>query len=162
MATPDPRVEAVSNALNAIGAICDVGFALAVHIRLTRPTLLYQSYDESWSEHYTTKGFMLSDPTVAWGLQNTGSVLWSDLADHDPAGVIPAAISFGLTNGWAYSTGPANSRTISGTPKSGADFTEDERAEIIRHIETIHEVTEGFDSFPPEIQQALRGLGGTR
>jgi LuxR family transcriptional regulator len=105
---------------------------------------------------------MMSDPSVGWGLQNTGSVLWSDLADHDPAGVIPDAISFGLTNGWAYATGPANSRTISGTPKSGADFTEDERAEIIRHIETIHDITEGFEGFPPEVQQALRALGGPR
>jgi LuxR family transcriptional regulator, quorum-sensing system regulator SdiA len=162
MASPDTRVATVERSLATISAICDRGFALAVHIRLTRPTLLYQTYADDWTDYYSTKGYMMSDPSVAWGLENTGSVLWSDLADHDPAGVIADAIRFGLTNGWAYSTGPASSRTISGTPKSGSDFTQAERDEIIRQIEAIHAATEGFESFPPEIQQALRALGGPR
>ena len=159
MATPDPRVAAVKRSLEAISAICDRGFAVAVHIRLTRPTLLYQTYSDEWSEHYSTKGYMMSDPTVGWGLQNTGPVLWADLVDHDPAGVIADAISFGLTNGWTYATGPVSSRTISGTPKSGPDFTEAERDEIRAAVDAIHEATEGFDNFPAEVQQALRALG---
>ena len=68
MATPDTRVATVERSLEAIGTICDLGFALAVHIRLTRPTLLYQTYADDWSENYSTKGYMMSDPSVAWGL----------------------------------------------------------------------------------------------
>ena len=159
MATPGPRVQTVAQSLVAIGAICDLGFALAVHIRLIRPTLLYQTYAADWAENYSIKGYMLTDPVVRWGLEQTGSVLWSDLVDVDPAGVIPDAISFGLTNGWTYSTGPAASRTISGTPKSGADFTEAQRDAIRRHVDAIHAATDGYEHFAPAEQQALRDLG---
>ena len=55
---------------------CDTGFALAVHIRYTRPTLLYQTYEQSWADQYSEKGYMLSDPTVHWGLANVGSMEW--------------------------------------------------------------------------------------
>ena len=66
MAAPDPRVAAVSDALAALAVLCNRGFAIAVHIRLTRPTLLYQTYAADWTEHYSMKGYMLTDPTVLW------------------------------------------------------------------------------------------------
>lgn len=159
MATPDQRVEIVARALSGLGALCDRGFALAVHIRLIRPTLLYQTYAEAWADHYSMKGYMLTDPVVRWGLEQTGRVIWADLADQDPAGVLKDAVAFGLTNGWTYSTGPASSRTISGTPKSGADFTTAQRDEICRLVDAIHDATEGYDHFPAPVQQALRDLG---
>lgn len=159
MATLDPRVEIVAQSLRRLGELCDRGFALAVHIRLIRPTLLYQTYSEAWSEHYSVKGYMLTDPVVGWGLQQTGWVRWSDLTDRDPAGVMLDAVRFGLTNGWTYSTGPASSRTISGTPKSGADFTDAQRDEVCGLVDAIHTATDGFDQFPAKVQQALRDLG---
>lgn len=159
MPTPDPRVEIVAQSLKRLGELCDRGFAVAVHIRLIRPTLLYQTYSEAWAEHYSVKGYMLTDPVVRWGLEQTGRVVWSDLVDRDPAGVMTDAVRFGLTNGWTYSTGPASSRTISGTPKSGADFTDAERDEICALVDAIHTATDGFEHFPAAVQQALRDLG---
>jgi LuxR family transcriptional regulator len=138
--------------------MCDRGFALAIHIRLIRPTLLYQTYSQAWAEHYSTKGFMLTDPVVRWGLEHVGSVNWSDLAGVDEAGVLTDAVKFGLTNGWTHSTGPAASRTISGTAKSGAPFTPAERAEIIGLVDTIHVATDGFEKFPAGVQEALKAL----
>jgi LuxR family transcriptional regulator len=151
----------VAQALKALGVLCDRGFALAVHIRLIRPTLLYQTYSEVWAEHYSVMGYMIKDPVVGWGLGHAGMIRWSDLSDPsmDPAGVMKDAERFGLTNGWTYSTGPASSRTISGTTKSGTDFTEAERNEVIRLVDAIHAATEGFDGFPGGVQQALRDLG---
>lgn len=161
MATPDTRIETVARSLKALGAICDRGFALAVHIRLIRPTLLYQTYSEAWADHYSMKGYMIKDPVVGWGLGHTGTARWAELSDPatDPAGVMKDAEAFGLTHGWTYSTGPASSRTISGTPKSGADFTEAERKTIIGLVDVIHEATDGFESFPPATQEALKNLG---
>ena len=159
MATPDPRTDAVSQALTALDALCDRGFALAVHIRLIRPTLLYQTYSQAWAEHYSMKGYMLTDPVVRWGLEQNGTVKWSDLSAQDTAGVFPDAVKFGLTNGWTYSTGPASSRTISGATKSGADFTDDERTRIMALVDAIHLATEGFEHFPAAVQESLKGLG---
>jgi LuxR family transcriptional regulator len=157
--THSTKEEAVGKLLLQLSAFCDTGFALAVHIRYTRPSLLYRTYSQDWIEHYSERGFMLSDPVVHWGLTNTGTVEWADLADMDPDGVMKAAVAHGLTNGWTFSFGPATSRTIGGLTKSGAAFTEADRSKIIRIIEEIHALTDGIEAFPANTQDALRQLG---
>jgi LuxR family transcriptional regulator len=157
--THTTKEEAVGKALIQLSSFCDTGFALAIHIRYTRPSLLYRTYGQKWIEHYSEQGFMLSDPVVHWGLTNTGTVEWADLSEQDPAGVMRAAVEHGLTNGWTFSFGPATSRTIDGLTKSGAPFTEAERAKIIRIVEEIHALTEGIEAFPANTQDALRSLG---
>lgn len=152
------KEEAVGKLLLQLAGHCDTGFALAIHIRYTRPSLLYRTYSQKWIEHYSERGFMLRDPVVHWGLINTGTVEWKDLVDQDPDGVIPDAIAHGLTNGWTFSFGSSTSRTIAGLTKSGADFTEEERGRIIRIVEEIHALTDGIEAFPANTQDALRNL----
>ncbi len=152
-------VDAVSSIHAQISAFCDTGFALAIHIRYTRPSLLYRTYQQPWIDHYSEKGFMLTDPVVHWGLMNTGMVWWDDLADQDPAGVLRDARAFGLLNGWTYSMGEAASRTISGITRSGPAFTETEVQHIIALTHEAHTLTMGIESFAPEVMEALRALG---
>ena len=158
MAKSPGKDDIVAQYLSRLTALCDRGFALAIHIRYTRPTLLYQTYSRDWADHYSEKGYMLSDPVVHWGLSHTGIVQWNTLTDQDPEGVMAAAVSFGLTNGWTYATGPASTRTIAGLTRSGGPFPPEDVAEIIQIVDAIHEVTEGFDAFTPELQNALRSL----
>lgn len=145
--------------LGKLATFCNRGFALAIHIRYTRPTLLYQTYAQDWSDHYSEKGYMLSDPVVGWGLTHSGWVEWASLTDQDPQGVIADAVAHGLTNGWTYSTGPAGSRTIAGLPRAGAPFSDAERAEMATLVDLAHDLTEGFDSFPADLKDRLRRLG---
>ena len=152
------REAAISALLAQLRGFCDRGFALAIHIRYTRPTLLFQTYAQDWADHYSEKGYMLSDPVVGWGLTNTGWVAWADLVANDPVGVIADAVAHGLTNGWTYAVGPASSRTIAGLPRSGAPFTAQERTELATIVDDIHALTEGFDTFPPALQNRLRNL----
>lgn len=147
----------VAASLGKLQALCDTGFALAVHIRYTRPALLYQTYDREWVDHYSAKGFMLSDPTVHWGLSNVGAMDWDQLAGQDPEGIIQAARDHGLTNGWTYATGPATSRSL-GSMTNSTPFTTDQRAQICQIIDDIHAETDGFETFPPPVQEALRNL----
>lgn len=149
---------AIATHLGKLRAVCDRGFALAIHIRYTRPTLLYQTYDQAWADRYSEKGYMLSDPVVGWGISNTGWVEWASLVPHDPAGVIADAVAHGLTNGWTYATGPSSSRTIAGLPRSGAPFSAADRAEMSEIVDSIHDLTTGFETFPPAVQEALRNL----
>lgn len=148
---------AIAGLLGRLKIICDSGFALAVHIRYTRPTLLYQTYARDWADHYSEKGYMLSDPTVHWGLANVGSMEWDMLEAQDPEGVIKAARDYGLLNGWTYAVGPATSRSLASMTRT-SPFTETQRGEIRAAIDEIHALTEGFDHFPPKLQQRLRTL----
>ena len=152
------KVNSVSERLTRLRAVCDSGFALAIHIRYTRPTILYRTYGQSWIDYYSEHGLMLSDPVVHWGLTHTGAVNWADLTDQDPQGVIPEALAHGLHNGWTYAVGPQTSRTIAGLTKTGADFTATERAEIAKIVDDLHDLTEGFESFASDTQAALLAL----
>lgn len=153
-----PISTAVVLHLNKLAALCDSGFALAIHIRYTRPTLLYRTYAQGWIDQYSEKGFMLSDPTVHWGLKQCGWIAWADLAQSDPEAVIAAAAAHGLHNGLTYSTGPAASRTILGVTRSTSGFTLDERSEIAALIDALHQMTTGFASLSAGEQACLRGL----
>lgn len=158
MAIPTVQVDTVSRLLNRLSEICDTGFALAVHIRYTRPSLLYRTYSQAWIDEYTEKGFMLSDPVVIWGLGHDEWVRWDDLAASDPVGVLTAARANGLHNGWTNAVGAASSRTISGFTKSGADFTPGQRAEMIDIVYQVHQLTNGIEAFSVEIMDTLRTI----
>jgi LuxR family transcriptional regulator len=147
----------VAALLSELLSICDRGFALAVHIRYTRPTLLYQTYDQAWVDHYSERGFMLSDPTVHWGLANVGAVNWAQLAGEDPEGVITAAAGYGLINGWTYAVGEATSRSLGSMTRS-APFDTAQHARCCAIIDEIHAQTEGFDAFDGDLQDRLRRL----
>jgi LuxR family transcriptional regulator, quorum-sensing system regulator SdiA len=152
------KVEQMRELLARIGEICDTGFALAIHIRFTRSALLYRTYDQKWIEHYSEKGYFLSDPVVHWGLLNEGAVDWDALADLDTAGVLSDAKTFGLHNGWTFAVGPATSRTISGHTKSGAPFTPGERSMIEALVTQAHDITNDIDTMDLGTVEALRAL----
>lgn len=152
------KVNKVSQLLSQLARKCDSGFAVAVHIRYTRPSILYQTYAQKWIDHYSENGFMLTDPVVRWGLTQTGWVAWDDLRDQDTAGVLAAAKKFGLNHGWTYAVGDAQSRTISGHTRSKTEFSDQDRTEIMGIIDEIHALTEGFDQLAPSVQDAYRNL----
>lgn len=144
--------------LQRLGQSCDSGYALAVHIRLTRPTLLFQTYDAAWSDHYSVNGYMLFDPVVHWGMTQTGSIAWANLRDQDPQGVLQAAEDFGLYNGWCFAIDHGGSRTIAGLTRSDRAHSAAEMEEIREIVGEIHRLTMDFDQWPPEEQEAARAL----
>ena len=158
MAKEMRKVDEMREVLGQLGAICDTGFALALHIRFTRSALLYRTYDQKWIEHYSEKGYFLSDPVVHWGLTNEGAVDWDALKAQDAEGVLSDARKFGLFNGWSMSVGPATSRTISGHTKSGAPFTADERRRIGTLVTLAHDMTNDIDAMTVDEVEALRAL----
>jgi LuxR family transcriptional regulator len=148
----------VRDVLLHLNTLCDTGFAVAVHIRYTRPSLLYQTYSQKWSDHYSEMGFMMVDPVVHWGLAHDGLIRWDDLKDQDTSGVLVSALEHGLENGWTYSVGVPESRTIVGLTKSGVPFTPEQISHVIELIDSLHEATVGIDSFSPESMQQLREI----
>lgn len=152
-------VDRMAQLIAQLRASCDSGFALAIHIRYTRPSLLYRSYSQEWIERYSEKGYMLFDPVVRWGLTHSGGIDWPDLAAEDPEGVLADARAHGLLHGWTYATGPANSRTISGLTRSSGPFSDAEKITLAALVDAVHATTDGMDQLDAATQEALRALG---
>lgn len=150
--------QVVLHLLGKISALCDTGYLLALHIRYTRPSLMYRTYPQAWIDHYSERGFMMSDPVVHWGLVHTGVVMWSDLTAQDADGVVAAAADFGLNNGWTYALGATTARTIASMTRSGAGFTASQRTELIGLVDQLHQLTADFDNLPAATQEQLRAL----
>jgi len=158
LTTASSICDTLASLLGSLREACDSGFALAIHIRLTRPTLLFQTYDAAWSDHYSENGYMLSDPVVHWGLTNAGRVVWETLADKDPEGVLKAAQDFGLYHGWTFALGEMSDKTIAGMTRSDRAHTAAEVAEIEGIVREIHALTADFASWSQADQDRARHL----
>lgn len=125
--------------LSELGELCDTGYALALHIRFTRPGMLFRTYPQDWIDHYSEMGMMLRDPVVLWGFHHTGSVLWKDL--EDPDGILAEAARRGITNGLTCAVGPAGDRSISGFTRSSGPFSPAEIEKMHALTVTLHELS---------------------
>lgn len=147
--------------LKALGALCDTGYLLAVHIRYTRPLLMFTTYPPAWLEHYGDKGMMMVDPVVRWAMSEDttdGVALWQDLAADDPAQIVASAGQHGLNNGMSFAIGPITSRTI-GSVTSSHPFSADATERAMALITAIHGLTNGVERMDEATLNALRALG---
>jgi LuxR family transcriptional regulator, quorum-sensing system regulator SdiA len=154
-------VTQVQQQLRALGGLCDTGYLLAVHIRYTRPTLLFTTYPATWLESYGEQGMMLVDPVVRWAMAEkttVGVALWRDLAADDPGQVIETAAQHGLHNGMSFAIGPIASRTI-GSVTSSQPFSPNQMREAETLITAIHNLTEAAERMSASTIEALRKLG---
>jgi LuxR family transcriptional regulator len=134
------------------------GFAIALHIRFTRPTYLFQTYAKRWTDHYSSAGLVMHDPVVHWGLQNVGRVRWADLEAIDAAGVLEQAKDFGLMNGIAIAVVFAGTRTIGGFARADRDFDEAEVDALEAGLLDLHRATAGLGQLSSRDRRALTEL----
>lgn len=134
------------------------GFAIALHVRFSSPTFLFQSYPAAWSEEYTSKGLLMQDPTVAWGLTQTGAVRWSALADQDTAGVFEGARAHGLNYGVTMALTTGDLRSVASFVRSDREFTDAEIARIQPLLAELHAQTEGTEALSNEDRAALTAM----
>jgi LuxR family transcriptional regulator, quorum-sensing system regulator SdiA len=156
-----PVAKQVKKHLRQLSALCDTGYLLAVHIRYTRPTLLFTTYPAVWLEHYGDKGLMLVDPVVRWAMSDTnagGVALWADLANDDSGQVVSAAATHGLHNGMSFAIGPITSRTI-GSVTSSTPFSAAATAAAQATITAIHDLTDNSERLDSDVIEALRRIG---
>ena len=150
--------ETVAALLDELNQLSPDGFAVALHIRFTRPTYLFQSYGKPWMDHYSAAGLVIHDPVVRWGLQSVGRLRWSDLAGIDSAGVFEQARSYGLGYGAGLSVEIAGSRSIAACGRSDREFTDGEMAAIENTVGLLHQATLGYSRLSADEQQALTEL----
>jgi len=134
------------------------GFAVALHIRFTSPTYLFQTYPKRWLDHYSAAGLVVHDPTVHWALNNVGHVRWTDLEAIDSRGVLEQAKDFGIMNGVAVSVLVSGSRSIASFARADREFSDAESAELEDVLAELHRGTSGLGELSESDQRALTEL----
>jgi LuxR family transcriptional regulator len=148
----------IAAVLGALDQRSPAGFAIALHIRFTRPTYLFQTYAKRWMDRYSSAGLHVHDPLVRWGLQNVGRVRWSDLEAIDDMGVLEQAKDFGLMNGAAIALLVSGSRTIGGFARADREYDDGEIQELEELLLELHRTTTGLERLSAGDRRALTEL----
>ena len=148
----------VATLLSELDALSPAGFAIALHIKYTTPTLLFQTYPTKWVEYYTAHGLVLHDPAVRWGFENTGAIRWRDQVDDDPFGVIEQARRHGMTHGVTLAVFRKKSRTVAAFSRSDRDFLDYEIDQLGFRLDQLHDETYGIETLSEAEMTALKKM----
>ena len=147
----------VGQVLGQFNALSPAGFAVALHIKFTSSRYLFQAYRKDWLDYYSAHSFVMHDPTVHWGLQNTGHIRWSALNADDDTVMIKAA-EHGLKFGFTASVLDQGSRSVASFARSDREFTDPEMASISGMLAQLHTDTLTAQALSPEDHDALKRL----
>lgn len=142
--------------LRGLSLLANAGYLIALHIRFATPMLTFQTYPQSWIDHYTERAYQLRDPIVAWGFSTVGSTRWSALTIPDPFGILAEAAAHGLVYGATVARGPISSRTIASMARGDREFEDSEIQRFEAVVERLHAMTEPPESLTPAQIDALR------
>ncbi|MBC7676607.1 MAG: autoinducer binding domain-containing protein [Rhodoferax sp.] len=131
--------------LHRLSMLAPAGYFIGLHIRFAAPLVSFQTYDQSWLDHYTQQAYALRDPTIAWGFSSTGACRWTDFGIPDMFGILEKARSYGLVYGLTVSCGPIASRSIASFSRADREYEESEMTQIEAVVQRLHDFTE-----PPE------------
>ena len=136
------------------------GFAIALHIRFTSPRFLLQTYDQRWIETYSRDGIVMHDPTVRWGLRQTGTIRWEDLPDTDEAGqsVLNAARDHGLSFGFTVAWCDHDSRSVASFVRPDRPATDAEMRLASDQVMRLHALTIDSQALGPADRAAVERL----
>lgn len=151
-------MEELSTLFRELDSRCEHGYNCGFHFRYSRPMIVRTTYREDWQIHYSLNKFILADPSVVWGIANTGTVRWSEIELQDPLGVFDEAARFGYAFGATMSTGPRESRSLGSAARSDREFTDAEIAAIYDVFTRIHAAVArqpGLKTHQQEVMQLL-------
>ncbi len=148
----------ISRLLGQLDDLCPSGYAIALHIRYTTPTFLFQTYPKDWMEYYSQNGLVLHDPTVRWGLTNTGTRYWHALRDDDAMGVFEKAEKFGMRYGFVRALMNGKSRTVASFARGDRDYSDDEVAQISEILDLLDRKTADPEALPADERAELKRL----
>ncbi len=150
----------VEHILQRLAEANPTGFAIGLHVSFTTSKLLFQTYRKDWMEEYSRRGFIMRDPTVRWGLENTGAIRWSDLVALDEDGVLDAAKDYGLVYGVTIAIEDGGTRSIGSFGTQAREFLDAEIDDFKASIERMHGLTKD-DVIDPPMEEKLRRLAIT-
>ncbi len=140
--TPEEEVKSI---LSGFSDLSSAGYAIGLHLEFTTSKYIFQKYPKPWMDEYTRRGFLLSDPTVRWGVENLGWARWSNLTAIDDAGVLSAAAGFGLKYGVSISVEGCGGRSLGSFASDTQEFSEEAIDMLSSRLSRMHELTAEID-----------------
>lgn len=134
------------------------GFAVGLHVAYTTPRYLLQSYAAEWRERYARAGYLMVDPSVHWGLANSGWIRWRDLPRSGEPDIIAEAARHGMPFGVTIAALARGSRSIASFARNDRDYESGEASRIEAHVLELHERTLNVHALPPSVHDLLRRL----
>ena len=135
------RSDELAGLFEGLSDLSPAGFAIGLHLSFTTSKYIFQTYSKEWMDEYSEKGLILHDPTVRWGLENTGWIRWSDLRANDPGHVIDAAADFGLRYGVSISVASDDARSLGSFAATEKDFSEADIKHLSDRLRQMHDLT---------------------
>jgi len=139
--------------------ISPIGCAIGLHIEYTKATFMFESYPSDWISFYAENGLLLSDPTVAWGFQNDGSIDWSHLSKDDPEGVLTKASAYGLKFGATCALELNELRSIGSFARRDRPFRQDEIDTLYNSVRSLCKLTADRSPLDQTIVSRLSDMG---
>lgn len=151
----------IVTSVELLKSLAPTGFAMALHVRFTTPTFLFQTYPKSWIDIYSQRGYLMSDPTVLWAFSNTGRIRWSELSANDASGMLAEAAAQGMRFGFTLATDAEGSQSLGSFTRGDREFSDDEIAEIEVIFLGLHAATRDLREFAPQTHAALKQMSVT-
>ncbi|MCW1952448.1 MAG: autoinducer binding domain-containing protein [Octadecabacter sp.] len=144
--------------LESVEKLAVSGSAIAFHIKLTSPELMFQTYPKAWTDTYSEKGFVMVDPIVRWGFTETGSIRWSELSKQDEQNILMQSAAYGMTYGVAISVESDSSRSMAGYSRPDREYTDAEIAQLSKCTQSLHDLTASRESMDAALREELSQL----
>lgn len=148
----------IKTLLESVEKLAVSGSAIAFHIKLTSPELMFQTYPKAWTDIYSEKGFVMVDPIVRWGFTETGSIRWSELSEQDEQNILKQSATYGMTYGVAIAVESDNSRSMAGYSRPDREYTDAEISQLTQCTQSLHELTTARDGMDAELREELLTL----
>jgi LuxR family transcriptional regulator, quorum-sensing system regulator SdiA len=158
--TMDTQAE-IGNIVAELMGLAPTGFAVALHVRFTTPTFLFQTYPKEWIDLYSQNGYVMRDPTVHWGFENTGTVRWANLVALDGDGIMQKAAGFGMVHGFTAAVDVRGNRSLGSFTRGDRDFTDEGIDRIAGRMARLHDLTATAGTLSANTRDALRRLSVT-
>ena len=134
------------------------GFAVGLHLTFTTPRYMFQTYPAAWRDHYAREGLLLIDPTVHWGLANTGWTRWSALPVPPQRDILSEATAHGMPYGITVATLARGSRSIASLSRADREYSDGEADGVRGLMDELHDLTFSIHTLPAPVDSLLRRL----
>ena len=134
------------------------GFAVGLHLTFTTPRYMFQTYPAAWRNHYAREGLLLIDPTVHWGLANTGWTRWSALPVPPQRDILSEATAHGMPYGITVATLARGSRSIASLSRADREYSDAEADGVRGLMDELHDLTFSIHTLPAPVDSLLRRL----